>query len=53
MHSEYLSGHAAGNQMNKIIMQGRQVAGEVDAARELGVPAVLLWTASACGYMGV
>ncbi|XP_048542980.1 7-deoxyloganetin glucosyltransferase-like [Triticum urartu] len=24
----------------------------VDAARELGVPAVLLWTASACGYMG-
>ncbi|KAF8653042.1 hypothetical protein HU200_062480 [Digitaria exilis] len=24
----------------------------VDAARELGVPCVLFWTASACGYMG-
>ncbi|KAI4321130.1 hypothetical protein MLD38_034551 [Melastoma candidum] len=24
----------------------------LDAAEELGVPEVLLWTASACGFMG-
>ncbi|KAM0889200.1 hypothetical protein ACQ4PT_027858 [Festuca glaucescens] len=45
-------GRSAGVPPVTCVVADNLISFSVDAARELGVPCALFWTASACGYMG-
>ncbi|XBH93662.1 hypothetical protein VPH35_084557 [Triticum aestivum] len=47
-----LNGSASGVPPVTCVVADGLMSFAVDAARELGVPCALFWTASACGYMG-